>query len=311
MNDDPRTSRLLDHALRLMRGGHHDQAIDVLTRVLGEAPDRSDAHAVLALCLTSRKRLYAAEMEAAQALSLEPDSHLAHIAMASVQIAHRRFKQAEAHLDTARELFPESEENHRLAASLYQAWGRPDRALAEIVRASELDPDDAGIWAHYGWIEHARGQRGQARILAQRALGIDPEHIDALTLLGHCDLAAGDVENARAHAVWALQNDPGDEGALTLLAAVKARQSWLLGLWWRFQTWISAGNNRRAIALLVAMFLVYRATGIALDEHGQEDWADRLSWIWLGFCAYTWFAPDIFLRSVRRELETVKLRPDY
>lgn len=311
MNDGLRAGRLLDHALRLMRGGHHDQAIDVLTRVLGEAPDHSDAHAILALCLIRRKRLYAAELEAAQALSLEPESHLAHIAMASVQIAHRKFKQAEAHLDAARELFPESDENHRLAASLYQAWGQPDRALTEISRASELDPDDAGIWADYGSIEYERGQRGQARLHAERALEIDPEHIDALTLLGHCDLAAGRADEARAHAVWALQNDPTDAGALTLLAAVKARQSWLLGLWWRFQTWVGAGSSRRAIALLVGMYLLYRTAGIALDEHGLKDWAGWLSWIWLGFCAYTWFAPDIFMRSVRRELETVKLRPDY
>lgn len=311
MNDDLRRSHLLDHALRLMRGGHHDQAIDVLTRVLGEAPDHSDAHAILALCLVSRKRLYAARLEAAQALSLDPDSHFAHIAMASVQIAHREFKQAEAHLDAARALAPGNADNHRIAAALHQAWGRPDRALSEIVRANQLEPDDAGIWSDYGWIEYARGERTQARAHAEQALEIDPEHIDALTLLGHCDLAAGRIEDARAHALWALQNAPGDEGALTLLAAVKARQSWVLGLWWRFQTWISAGSSRRAIALLVGMYLLYRTADIALADYGLKQWSPVLSFAWLGFCVYTWFAPSIFMRSIRRELQTVKLRPDY
>ncbi len=311
MNDDLRLDRLLQHALQLMHGGHHDQAIDVLTRVLGEAPDHSDAHAILASCLVRRKRLHAADLEAAQALALDPDSYLAHLAMASVQIARRGFKQAEAHLDIARALSPESAETHRLAANLYGAWGKHDRALAEIVAASERDPDDAGIWAQYGWIEYERGQRESARAHAERALELDPEHIDALTLLGHCDLATGRVEEARAHAVWALQNAPGDEGALTLLAAIKARQSWFLGLWWRFQTWVSAGSSRRAIALIVGMYLLYRAAEIALIDHGLKTWTPALSTIWLAFCVYSWFAPGIFMRSVRRELETVKLRPDF
>lgn len=311
MNDSIRIARLLEHALRLMHGGHIDQSIDVLTRVLGEDPDHSDAHAVLAFCLVSRKRLHAANLEAAQAIALDPDSDLAHLAMASVLIARRAFKQAEAHIDAARALASEHAESYQLAASLYEASGQPERALAEIVRASEYAPDDASVWAQYGGIEYAAGRREAARAHAERALEIDPEHVDALTLIGHCDLAAGRTEQAREHAVWALQNAPGDEGALTLLAAVKARQSWLLGLWWRFQSYISAGSNQRAIALLVGMYLVYRAAGIALVDHGLDAWSPALSFAWLGFCVYTWFAPGIFMRSVKRELSTIKLRPDY
>jgi Flp pilus assembly protein TadD len=304
-------AQLLGHATRLMRGGHTDQAIDVLTRVLGEAPDSSDAHAYLAVCLVSRHRLHAAQIEAAQALALDPDAEIAHMAMAAVSIAQRRFRDAEAHLDAARALSPDDADILAMSASLQQAWGHPERARDEIVRAHAMAPDDPSILAQYGNIEFQRGQREPARALAERALEIDPEHVDALTLLGHCDLAAGRVEDARRHAVWALQNAPGDEGALTLLAAVKARQSWLLGLWWRFQTWISAGSSRRAIALLVGLYLLYRAAGIALTDQGFEDGASILSVVWLGFCVYTWFAPSLFEKSVRREMETVRLRPDY
>ena len=96
-----------------------------------------------------------------------------------------------------------------------------------------------------------------------------------------------------------------------MLAAIKARQNWFLGVWWRFQTWVTAGSSRRAIALLVGMYLLYRAAGIALVDHGLKTWTPALSIVWLGFCVYTWFAPGIFMRSVRRELETVKLRPDF
>ena len=66
-----------------------------------------------------------------------------------------------------------------------------------------------------------------------------------------------------------------------------------------------------AIALLVGFYLLYRAADIAMLEHGLDEWAPALSFAWLGFCVYTWFAPGIFMRSVKRELSTVKLRPDY
>lgn len=311
MTDDLRLARLLDHALRLMRGGHVDQAIDVLTRLLGEAPDDADAHAALALCLVSRHRLHAAKLEAAQALALEPDGVLAHLAMASVSIARREFPAAEAHLDAARAIAPEHPENYRIAATLYRNWGRNARALEEIGKAHALDPDDPGILAQYGWLMFLEGRREEARDFAERALQRDPEHVDALTLLGQCDLAAGHVEDARGHAVWALQNEPGDEGALTLLAAIKARRSWLLGLWWRFHSWLTAGSSHRAIALLVGMYLAYRATGVTLHVKQHDDAAAWLSYAWLAFCVYTWFAPAIFRRSLKREMETVRLRPDY
>ncbi|MGN6151452.1 MAG: tetratricopeptide repeat protein [Lysobacteraceae bacterium] len=311
MSDDLRLARLLDHGLRLMRNGHLDQAIDVLTRLLGEAPEHAEAHAALALCLVARHRLHAAKLEAAQAVTLDPDAPLAHLAMASVSIAHREFPAAEAHIEAARALVPEHPEAYRLAAALYRAWGRFDRAREEIAKAHALDPDDPDTLARYGWIEFHDGHRGEARAFAERALGRDPEHVDALTLLGHCDLAEGRIEDARAHAVWALQNEPGDEGALTLLAAIKARQSWALGLWWRLQTWLTAGTQRRTIALLVGVFLVYRACDVTLRVEGRPDAAALLSYAWLAFCVYTWFAPSIFRRSLKREMETVRLRPDY
>ncbi len=311
MSDDLRLERLLDHGLRLMRNGHVDQAIDVLTRVLGEAPDHADAHAALALSLVSRNRLHAAKLEASQAVTLDPDAPLSHLAMAAVSIARREFPAAEAHIDAARALSPEHPEAYRLAAALHRSRGHMDRARDEIAKAHALDPDNPDTLARYGWIEFEDGRRGEARALADRALGRDPEHVDALTLLGHCDLAEGRVEDARAHAVWALQNDPGDAGALTLLAAIKARQSWVLGVWWRLQTWLTAGTQRRTIALLVGVYLVYRVCGVTLRVEGHPDAAVLLSYAWLAFCVYTWFAPSIFRRSLKREMETVRLRPDY
>ncbi len=306
-----RTEQWLRQAQRMLSGGHLDRAIELLTRALSEDPDSGDAHAMLAFCLVGKKRLYAAELEAGYALAMESDNPFAHLAMAAVRIGTRKFTEAERHLDAAKELSPESAEAHRLSASLYRIWGKAERAHTEIEHARALDPESPDVWAQSGWLAFDRGERDTAREHAIAALEIDPEHVDALTLLGHCDLAAGRTEEARAHALWALQQEPDDGGAMTLFAAVKARKSWLLGLWWRFQSFVNAGSQRRAIALLIGAYLLYRIGSIALNQNGLSKESLYLTLAWLGFCVYTWFAPTLFWRSIRKEMESVRLRPDY
>ncbi len=306
-----RSEHLFDHAQRMLDNGQVDQAIDTLTELLGEDPDDGDAHALLSLCLVRRKRLHAARLEAQRAAELEPESVFAHLAMGAVFAARREFKVAEQHLVTALELDAESDSAHVQLARLYSAWGKPELAMAHAVRACELAADNAGNWALRGSLEYSAGDRKAAKLYATTALELDPEHLDALVLLGHCDLAAGSVQSAREHAVWALQSDPTDEGALTLLGAIKARRSPVLGIWWRFQSFLSAGSSRRMLLLLVGIYLLYRIAMIALAEEGMDHLVGPLSIAWLGFCAYTWFAPALFWKSVRREMDTVTLRDDY
>lgn len=306
-----RSEHLFRHAQRMLDNGQVDQAMDALTQLLGEDPDDGDAHALLSLCLVRRKRLHAAKLEAQRAAELEPESVFAHLAMGSVLTARREFTAAAQHLVAALELDPESDFPHAQLARLYEAWGKRDLAKSHAIRACEISADDAGNWALRGSLEYSAGDRKTARLYASTALEIDPEHADALVLVGHCDLSTGNVQSAREHAVWALQADPTDEGALTLLGAIKARRSPVLGLWWRFQSFLSAGSSRRMLLLLVGIYLLYRIAMITLADHGMGEMVGPLSIVWLCFCAYTWFAPALFWKSVRREMDTVALRGDY
>jgi Flp pilus assembly protein TadD len=308
---DPQMQRLMAHAHDLLERGQIDRAIDCLTNLLGEHPDESDAHALLAIALIRRKRLYAARLEADTAARLDPDSLHAHIALAAVLEAQRKFVEAERELSLAEQMAPESATVQAQLASLYRAWGRKRDAMDRAVRACELDPEDHEHQALRAWLEYEAGNRAAARAYAVSALEADPALIDALVVLGHCDLADGRVERAHEHAVWALQNDPTDERALTLLCAIKARRSPLLGLWWRFQNYLSAGSQRRTILLLVGAYLVYRVLGIALNDNGYDTWLPWLTSAWFGFCAYTWIAPSLFWKSVKHELESVSLPRNY
>jgi hypothetical protein len=130
-------------------------------------------------------------------------------------------------------------------------------------------------------------------------------------MAGHIALAQGDAIAAEKHARFVLTQDGNDEGGLQLWTAIRARKSRVLGIWWRWNTWMSMRDNTRAIAMLIAMFVVVRLVIIVLDELGFEAAAILLGYVWLGVCAYTWFAPALFRSWMKKELGAVKLDPDF
>jgi hypothetical protein len=59
------------------------------------------------------------------------------------------------------------------------------------------------------------------------------------------------------------------------------------------------------------MYLAYRLGELAATDLGQTGISVALSTVWLAFVAYSWVAPAIFQRMIRRELASVQLRPDF
>ena len=287
------------------------EAIETLASLLGEDPDDAQAHALLSICLVRRKRLHAAGLEAASALQLAPETAFPHIAAASVASASRRFEEAKQHLLTAASIDGDSALVERELARLHLYWGHVAEARQHAARSLELEPGSPDGLTLLGEISRADGEWQEAAMLAQQALEADPEHVDALVLLGTCELQAGRTAQAREHAVWALRLDADDAGARTLLCSIKARSNPLMGLWWRFQSMITSGGTTRAIMLLVGMYLVYRASLIMLADQGETRLTTLLSYLWLGFCMYTWVAPGMFARSLAKEMEEVRLRREF
>lgn len=301
----------IEYARQQLARGQLDGAIQTLVRLLGDDADDADPHALLAHALLGRKRVHAAAAEARIALELDPESLPAQLAAAGVAIAQRRFRDAQALLDTARTMYPDAPVVEDMLARLHLAWGRDAAAATHNGRALELDPDDADYLALAASLAWRRGDRVQAEAIAREALHADGDHIEAICVLGHVALARGDVDEAREHAAWALQIDAMNAQAIALLCAINARRSPLLGAWWRFQAFVSAGPAHRAITLLLGMYLAYRVASLWLTDHGQADAALILSGVWLGFCVYTWVAPSLFWKAVRRELAQVRLDPKF
>ncbi|MGK3991099.1 tetratricopeptide repeat protein [Sorangium sp. So ce136] len=100
----------------------------------------------------------------------------------------------------------------------------------------------------------ARGRVDDAGRWARAALEAEPEHADALVLLGHVLLRRGDASGAREHAARALRTDVSAPDALRLLAAIKARESLLLGLWFQVSS-VLAGLGPSAMLVLLAAYV--------------------------------------------------------
>jgi tetratricopeptide (TPR) repeat protein len=199
----------------------------------------------------------------------------------------------------------------RTLAQLYGLWGRRREVLPLLEKAREVDPDDADTWAALA--EHYRDERDfkQAEVLARRALEIDPENADALLTMGYLLLARNETQEAKEHALIVLNNNASHEGAIALLGAVKARQSPLLGLWWRFNSFFVGGSMARRVVWLIGIYLAYRAAMIALDDFGYQQAGTWAQFVWLGFCVYTWVGPAVFQRQLAKELAPASLNAKY
>jgi tetratricopeptide (TPR) repeat protein len=241
------------------------------------------------------------------ALRLDAELPLAHRALGSVLLARRRIGVARKHLEEAARLAPQQPDHLRALAGLERVAGKPAEARVLLQRALALDPEDADTFADLGELDLEAGDVASAERRAREALEREPEHLDGLVLMGSIHLRRGEVAEAREHALWALRISPTAASALGLLAAVKARQSWFLGAWWRWNAWMNALGEARAVAVLLGAFLVYRAVTIAIEEGPRAELAQLVNVLWLGACVYTWVSPALFRRMVQRELAQVRL----
>lgn len=307
---DPTSRRWLAIARHQIAQGQSQGAVESLRRVLTEDPESVEAHALLALVLLGSKRLHAADREARLALSLEPQDPTALYASARVLLAQRKLQAAQERVQMLLDLDSEWPAAHRVLAEIYDLSGREDKALPVLQRALELDPEDPETLTDLAQWHLDRGDLDAAEKRVREALEVAPESPSALVLMGQILLRRGRVEEARDHAVWALKAGAGDS-ALYLLAQVKARQSFWMGLWWRWSTWMGTLGDGRAIFVLLGAYVVYRVAAQFVADQGEQDVANLIEIVWLALVAYTWVGPGWFYKTVEKELGEVELSEEF
>lgn len=306
MNPDLLIARAID-ALDYAAPEH---ALGLLKQALALDPDCARGHSVLALVLLVQNRLHAAQLEAQIGLTLEPESSLSHLAVGQVAFAQRRFSAAVSALEQACALAPDDAEPRRVLAQTQWTLGQRGAAEANAQQALALAPDDAGVHATIAQFRSDQGKLDEAEAAARTALSLDPEHAGAVLVMGYLMLNRGELEAAREHAVLVLQNDPTDQRALHLMVALKAKTSLFLGLWWRYNTWMSSKGSRAMVLLLLGYFM-YRLLLIYTKQHQLAFAEDVTTTAWLAFCAYTWVAPAMFQKAVNKELSEVQLKEGF
>lgn len=304
-------SVLLEQAEVQRRLGNHRGATALAQRALSLDPDHAVAHAALADILLDARRLPAAVIEVRNALALDGHDPYIHRVAAAVAAAERKLDDAWAHCLIALQAAAPTPGAFVLGARVRELLGDGAQARELLREALALDASHTDALTQFARLElHARALDEAAR-LVRLALEADPGHRPAHVVAGHIDLARGDAASAEQHAKFVLQGDANDLAGLELWAAIQARRSRVLGAWWRWNSWIMLGEDRRRLALLMAAYLVAQVAIIVADELALVGLARLLALGWLGFCAYTWFAPALFRRMVARSLEAVRLDPEF
>lgn len=303
--------RLLELAAQRIQNGQIDSAIESLRQALAQDPDLAQAHAYLAICLLKKKRLYAAMQESKLALAIEPASEIAHFAMANICIAQRNFNAAQKHLDQLLDIDPNDPRYYLLQADLKGLQRKDDEILPLLERALEIDPESSSALSKLSDYYLDKGDLKNAERYAYESLRLEPENIDGLVSMGYVLLRRGDVQAAREHAVSALQQAPDNSAALTLVASIKARTSPLLGLWWRYNAWMSSVGSTRSILVLLLAYIVFRLTTMGFKDLGHPDVSSIIQWAWLGIVIYTFVGPTLFMRSLKKELSDVRLSREF
>ncbi len=309
--DERRIDRLLEQADRARALGDWRSAIEAVRGALTIDPDHAVAHAALSLALLGARRLHGARIEAGIALGLDGGEPLCHLAMAAVLRGERKLEAAWGHCLVALGAEVERVDAHVLGAEIQELRGDPNAARELLGRALELEADHAGALTALATLELGLGDLDAAERRAAEALAAEPGNLDAHVVAGFIALRRGQLEAAEEHGRFALREDPGDDGALRLWAAIKARRSVVLGLWWRFNAFLTARSENRQVGLLIGTFVAAQLAMIVAGALGLDGLEGILGWAWLGFCAYTWLAPALFRRMLERELRTVTLADDY
>jgi tetratricopeptide (TPR) repeat protein len=242
---------------------------------------------------------------------LDADDGFCHYAAAAVRRAERDLDDAWRHCAVALDADPHDLEVRVLAASIRVLQGDRSDARRLLDEALALAPEAANALAARARLALQDGEVDDAAQWIARALKAEPTRAESHVIAGYIALRRNDAGAAEDHARAALNANAENRDALALWGAIKAHRSVLLGAWWRFNALVSLRSERGQLGILIGSFVVVRLVILIAHAVGWEGLATALEWGWLGLCAYTWVAPELFRRAMKKDLAAVVLRDDY
>jgi Flp pilus assembly protein TadD len=265
------------------------QALDELGRLPATVATSRTAFQLRAAALTALERWPDVAAMARQGLAESgPDAEL--LGRLGVALRHQGdYVPAERSLLDSLALEPRDPWLLCQYADLCCTVGQIDKAERLVALAAAEEPEGPGVFAARFQIAYARGDDRTAARVAREFLGVWPEHPSALALHGVSAAERGRMTAAARSFGQAVAHDPNDADAADAAWEFRVyahplllplRPLYRLGV---FRTW-----------------LIAIGTLVALNLTGFYRTATLVGFGWLLLCVYSWIAPSLVRRLVRR-----------
>lgn len=225
---------MLARAATLLEIKRTESARELIAQVLSAEPENVEALCLLARGYYVDRDFTALRGAAERAVALAPDRYDAHVLLAFAQVELDDARSAAISANEAVRLHPDGWHGHAALALAWFNLRRRRRAFRAIRRAVELAPDEAGPHSVRAQMYRALGWTVRAERSYRQALARDPDNTEALTTLGRIATDANRFGTAGEHFGTALATAPTDQATRAeldrLLIGGLAGQC-LMGLW--------------------------------------------------------------------------------
>lgn len=300
-----------DLAVSYLRNGQINAAIEKTKSLLSEDPNIAGYHGLLASCLLSQGRVVAAEYELGVALSLNPNECFYIYLQAKIELFKNNFHKCIELCDESLGMDSIQVDSHLLKSHVLSLLDKAPLALNSIRDAASVDPESILVMIAFGEYFQKNGEWFEAVQYASFALEMDAGNESANILMGELRLAEGDIAEAEYHAKFAISQNPNSEMALKLFCDIKMKNSFFMGLWWKFNSRISSMGNVKGSVILISMYLVFQFLSLILGDLGYTSGASLVSSGWLVFVIYSWIGIPIYHRKLKQELRQFRFNSEY
>lgn len=270
----------IERAQLLYDQSRWDLAAAELRQALGQDPQHSYGHALLALTLLELNETKEATREAQEAIHLEPDYAFAHYTLAKVWYDRDHIDESRAAITEAIRLDPENPDYRFLLGAIHYDERRFNEALQSAEEGLRFDAEHASCTNLRAMALVKLGRGAEAGHTIDAALARDPENAATHANQGWALLHEGKAADALAHFKESLRIRPHFEWARQgIVEALKARNP-VYRQMLRGALWMSTLTPRARMGVLVGGYLISRITGLMI--------------VWLLFVLLTWISEPFF-----------------
>ena len=287
----------IDHLLAV---GQLERARELAVEQIAAEPNDPSSYLALSRVLIHLNEAERAVEAAAEAIRLDPEWSATWSVHSAALLAAGRFSESETSLLEALRQQPDDGVLCERYARLLSMCGRSRDALVWARRALELDPDSETAHQVFAALLHKvhPAKWDLSEEVARRAVTLNPDDADGFAILGSIVMTRKRLDEAERYFRVALELDPNNQLALQGLAHLVMGKNWFYR---PFLSYSLAMMRLGVGAQLLVVASVWALVSLSNAVVTNPTASDVLTYGYLGFCAYTWFAHPITRAILRRK----------